>query len=64
MKMSGQLHALAALPHRERVFGTHWIGGWVDSSAGLDMVAKRKTPAPAEDQTLVIQPTNTQLQPT
>jgi hypothetical protein len=22
--------------------GTHWIGGWVDPRAGLDVVAKRK----------------------
>jgi hypothetical protein len=24
----------------------HWIGGWVDPGAGLDAVAKRKTPSP------------------
>jgi hypothetical protein len=27
---------------RERAPGTHWIGGWVDSRAGLDDVEKRK----------------------
>jgi hypothetical protein len=27
---------------RERAPGTHWIGGWVDPSAGLDDVEKRK----------------------
>jgi hypothetical protein len=27
MEMSGQLHALAALPPEERAPGTHWIGG-------------------------------------
>jgi hypothetical protein len=27
---------------RERAPGTHWIGGWVDSRAGLDNVDKRK----------------------
>jgi hypothetical protein len=27
---------------RERARGTHWIGGWVDSRAGLDDVEKRK----------------------
>jgi hypothetical protein len=26
----------------ERVPGTHWIGGWVDSRTGLDDVEKRK----------------------
>jgi len=29
---------------RVRAFGAHWIGGWVDCRAGLDMVAKRKNP--------------------
>jgi hypothetical protein len=26
----------------ERVICTHWIGGWLDPRAGLDMVSKRK----------------------
>jgi hypothetical protein len=26
----------------ERAHGTHWIGGWVGPTAGLDAVAKRK----------------------
>jgi hypothetical protein len=26
----------------ERAPGTHWIGGWVDPTAGLDDVEKRK----------------------
>jgi hypothetical protein len=26
----------------ERTPGTHWIGGWVDSRAGLDDMEKRK----------------------
>jgi hypothetical protein len=26
----------------EKAPGTHWIGGWVDSKAGLDDVEKRK----------------------
>jgi hypothetical protein len=29
---------------RERVPGTHWIGGWVGSRASLDAVVKRKIP--------------------
>jgi hypothetical protein len=37
MEVSGQLHALAALPP-----GTHWIGGWVGRTAGVETVEKRK----------------------
>jgi len=32
----------------KRVPGTHWIGGWVGPSAGLDMVAKIKNPCPSQ----------------
>jgi len=35
---------------------TLWKGGWVGLRAGLDMVAKRKIPAIARNQTLVILP--------
>jgi hypothetical protein len=38
MEVSGQLHALAALPPGEIALGTHWI----DLRAGLDEVEKRK----------------------
>ena len=38
MESGGQHHAPAALP-RERP-GTHCIGDWVDSTAGLDACAK------------------------
>jgi hypothetical protein len=31
---------------RERVPGTHWIGGWVGPRAVLDAVVKRKIPSP------------------
>jgi len=34
---------------RERVPGTHWVGGWVSSIAGLDAVVKRKIPSPCLD---------------
>jgi hypothetical protein len=37
MEMSGQLHAPAVLTP-----GTHWIGGWVDPTDGLDAEEKRK----------------------
>jgi len=40
MEVSGQLHALAALPPGESP-GTHYIGGWVGPRAGLDAVARR-----------------------
>jgi hypothetical protein len=36
MEVNGQLHAPAAILRRERAPGTHWIGGWVGSRAGLD----------------------------
>jgi len=58
MEVSGQLHALAALPLGKEQLVSHWIGGWMGPRASLDMVAKRKNPfpAPAGNQTLVIQP--------
>jgi hypothetical protein len=31
---------------RERTLGTHWIGGWVGTTAGLDTVVKRKISQP------------------
>jgi hypothetical protein len=31
---------------RERVFGAHWIGGWVGLRAGLDARAKKKISQP------------------
>jgi hypothetical protein len=43
--MSGQRHAPAALYSQERTSGSHWIGGWVDLTAGLD-TNKRKNPLP------------------
>jgi hypothetical protein len=46
MKVSGQLHAPAALSPRERAPGTHWIGGWVGPRAVLDAVVKRKIHTP------------------
>jgi hypothetical protein len=46
MEVSGQLHAPAALPPRERATDTHWTGGWVGPRAVLDAVVKRKIPSP------------------
>jgi hypothetical protein len=39
----GQHHAPAALPPRKRP-GTHWIGGWVGHTAGLDVCRKSRPP--------------------
>jgi hypothetical protein len=49
MQVSGQLHAPAALPPRERAPGTHWIGGWVGPRAILDAVVKRRIPSPRRE---------------
>jgi hypothetical protein len=48
MKLSGQLHDLAALPP-EKNPGTHWIGGRVGPTVGLDAVVKRKIPTPLRE---------------
>jgi hypothetical protein len=59
MEVSGQLHTPAALPPRERVHGTHWIGGWVSPRAVLDAEVKRKIPSPRwelKPRTPIIQP--------
>jgi len=37
-KLSDQLHTPAAL-----TWDVHWIWGWVDGRAGLDVVAKRES---------------------
>jgi hypothetical protein len=44
---------------RERVPGTHWIGGWVGPRAILNAVVKRKIPSPRREskaRTPIIQP--------
>jgi hypothetical protein len=42
LEVSGQLHVPAALLPGERAPGTHSIGDWVGSRAGLDDVEKRR----------------------
>jgi hypothetical protein len=42
MGVSGQHHVQAALYPGERNPSTHWTGGWVDPTAGLDAEARRK----------------------
>jgi len=46
----------SCLTTRERALITYWLGGYLGSRTYLDMVAKRKIPAPAENQTPVVQP--------
>jgi hypothetical protein len=44
---------------RERATGTHWIGGWVGSRAGLDTLSNRKIPIPRRESNpdhLIVQP--------
>jgi hypothetical protein len=44
---------------RERVAGTHWIGGWVGPRAVLDAVVKRKIPSHRREsnpRTPIVQP--------
>jgi hypothetical protein len=43
--MSGQLHAPASLDLGEEPPDTHWIGGWVEPRAGLDVAKERKIPS-------------------
>jgi hypothetical protein len=46
MEVSGQRHAPAPLYPRGKNTGTHWIGGWVGSRAGLNAEARRKILCP------------------
>jgi hypothetical protein len=32
-----------------KIPGTHWVGGWVDPTVGLDTVVKRKIPSPRRE---------------
>jgi hypothetical protein len=50
--VGGQRHAPAALPPGKRP-GTHCIGGWVGSRAGLDGWGKSRPPPPAFDRQTV-----------
>jgi hypothetical protein len=57
MEVSGQLHSPATLPPGKEPLGTHWVGGWMGPSAGLEMVVKRKIPSPCQhSKHLIIQP--------
>jgi hypothetical protein len=41
--VSGQRHAPVALYPRGRIFGTHWIWGWMGLRVGLDTEARGKS---------------------
>lgn len=47
MEISGQLHVPAALAPRKEP-GTHWTGGWLDTTVGLDVLGKGQIFVPAE----------------
>jgi hypothetical protein len=59
MKMSAQLHVLAALPPKERRPRTHWIGGCIGPRADYDMWRRQKSLAPAENVSPIPQPSRT-----
>jgi hypothetical protein len=42
MEVNDQRHALRCFTPGEIATGTHLIGGWVDTRAGLEVVQKRK----------------------
>jgi hypothetical protein len=48
MEVSGQF-TLRPLYPRVKALYVYWIRGWVDPSAGLDAVVKRKIPSPCRD---------------
>jgi hypothetical protein len=53
--VSSQLHPRRFIP-REKVSGSHHIGGWESLRASLDAVEKKKIPAAVGNPTMVIQP--------
>jgi hypothetical protein len=54
--MNDQIGSLMDFVLEQTVTGTHWIGGWVGSGAGLDAVAKRQISILAGIRTLVTLP--------
>jgi hypothetical protein len=52
---------LSRVTPRGRALGVHWIGGWVGPRAGLDAAEKRKSLAPAGNQTSAVQPIGSSL---
>jgi hypothetical protein len=58
MEANSQIHSQAILPLVKESPSIHWKGGWVDPTAGLDAMAKRRYPitVPAGNWTPVAQP--------
>lgn len=48
--------ALGRFTPGERASDKHWVGGWFDPEAGLDVVTKRIMPTAAVNRTPVVQP--------
>jgi hypothetical protein len=42
MELSAELHVPVALPQGHKAPGTHWVGDWVGTRAGLDVAEKIK----------------------
>jgi hypothetical protein len=51
MEVRGQFHAPppSLFTHGERAPNTRWIGGLVDSRAGVEAMVKRKLPSPCQE---------------
>jgi hypothetical protein len=49
MEVRGQLHGMAALFPGKEAPGTHWIGGWMDPSASVDAMVKKKISASCQE---------------
>jgi len=43
MEMSGQLHALATFPPKERATSTHWLEDWMGTRVNLDAVMTKNS---------------------
>jgi hypothetical protein len=52
MQMSDQLHALAALAQRKKIFSAYCVGGWMGPRVRLDAVTRRRSIACIRNQTL------------
>jgi hypothetical protein len=38
MEVSGLLYVPAAFPTGKKALGTHWVGGWIGPTAGVDTI--------------------------
>jgi hypothetical protein len=57
MEVVGVLHILIALPPG-KIIGTHFIGIWVDSRAGMDVLEKKQNILPLSVvEPRIVQPT-------